>query len=272
MLFQFLPRLSDDEYTALEKSIVEHGVQVPIVVDENDSIIDGHHRKEIADRLGIGCPRRTASGLDETQKRTLACSLNLDRRHLTQAQKREVVEKSLKADPHLSNRQHAERTGVDHKTVGTQRQALQRRGEIPHVDQHTDSLGRQQPARVESVEPEASAEPDQWSKPHAEDSAAHHVGDSVVAAGPPAPEQGSTPAPGAVPKQRRTPLTDSIRNASTEAEKKLTTLRDLTRDDRWPQNAEKVAPRLRNDLLRISDLLQQVERALPELTQEDTHG
>ena len=91
-----------------------------------------------------------------------------------------------------------------------------------------------------------------------ENSAAHHVGDSVVAADPPAPEQGSAPAPGAVPKQtpvtgmdgkpyqrqtptaqRRTPLTDSIRNASTEAEKKLTTLRNLTRDDRWPQNAEK---------------------------------
>lgn len=53
MLFQFLPRLSDDEYTALEKSIREHGVQVPITVDENRSVIDGHHRKEIAERLGF---------------------------------------------------------------------------------------------------------------------------------------------------------------------------------------------------------------------------
>ena len=51
MLYQFLPRLSDDEYTSLEKSIREHGIQVPIVVDENGSVIDGHHRKEIADRL-----------------------------------------------------------------------------------------------------------------------------------------------------------------------------------------------------------------------------
>ncbi|GAB2683546.1 hypothetical protein GCM10027070_23850 [Barrientosiimonas humi] len=68
---------------------------------------------------------------------------------LTQAQKRELIAKSLKADPHLSNRQHAERVGVSDKTVAPIRDSLVQRAEIPHVDQHTDSLGRQQPARVE---------------------------------------------------------------------------------------------------------------------------
>lgn len=65
-------------------------------------------------------------------------------------------------------------------------------------------------------------------------------------------------------KPRRTPLPDSIRNAVLGAETKLTTLRDLTRDDRWPRNAEEVAPRLRNDLMRLKDLLAQVEKSLPE--------
>lgn len=71
----------------------------------------------------------------------------------------------------------------------------------------------------------------------------------------------SRPAPS---KPRRTPLPDSIRNAVLGAETKLTTLRDLTRDDRWPRNAEEVAPRLRNDLVRLNDLLEQVEKSLPE--------
>lgn len=65
-------------------------------------------------------------------------------------------------------------------------------------------------------------------------------------------------------KPRRTPLPDSIRNAVLGAETKLTTLRDLTRDDRWSRNAEEVAPRLRNDLMRLNDLLEQVEKSLPE--------
>lgn len=151
MLFQFLPRLSDDEYAALEKSIVEHGIQVPIIVDENRSVIDGHHRKEIADRLGIECPRRFAMDLDETQKRTLALSLNLDRRHLNREQKRELIQKSLKADPQLSDREHAKRTGASPTTVGTTRTRLEDSGDVSKLDTRTDSLGRQQPAHVEPL-------------------------------------------------------------------------------------------------------------------------
>lgn len=155
MLFQFLPRLTDDEYSALESSIREHGIQVPILVDENKSIIDGHHRAEIAERLGIECPRRFAIDLTDEQKRTLALSLNVDRRHLSRDQRRELIASSVMADPHLSNRQHAERTGVDHKTVGSVRTELESRGEIPHVAERTDSAGRVQPA---SRTPESVAE------------------------------------------------------------------------------------------------------------------
>ena len=141
MLYQFLPRLSDEEYADLEASIAEHGVQVPILVDENKSIIDGHHRAEIAERLGIECPRRFALDKSDEEKRTLALSLNLHRRHLNREQRRDLVERSLKADPHLSDRQHAERTGVDHKTVGARRADLQASGEIPHTDRRTDARG-----------------------------------------------------------------------------------------------------------------------------------
>lgn len=146
MLYQFMPRLADDEYAALEQSIRDHGVRVPILVDDNRSIIDGHHRKEIADRLGVECPKQFAGDLTDEQKRTLALSLNVHRRHLSREQRRHLIESSLKADPHLSDRQHGDRTGSDHKTVGARRGELQQRGEIPHVSARTDAAGRTQPA------------------------------------------------------------------------------------------------------------------------------
>jgi ParB-like chromosome segregation protein Spo0J len=167
MLYQFLPRLSDEEYRALEASIAEHGIQVPILVDEHKAIIDGHHRKEIADRLGIDCPRRFAIDLTDEQKRTLALSLNLDRRHLSREQKRELVERSLKADPGLSDRQHAERTGVSPTTVGSARSRLEESGDVSNLDTRTDSAGRTQPAsKPKSPEPADLGEGDAGSGQH----------------------------------------------------------------------------------------------------------
>lgn len=146
MLFQFLPRLADDEYAALEKSIRENGVMVPIVVDEKRSIIDGHHRKEIADRLGIDCPKKHVWDLADDQKRTLALSLNLDRRHLSREQKREVLTKSLTADPRLSDREHAKRVGVSPSTVGALRSSLEEDGQLSKLDTRVSADGRERPA------------------------------------------------------------------------------------------------------------------------------
>jgi len=153
--FQFLPPLSDEEYRSLEDSVRQHGVQVPILVDENGAVLDGHHRREIAERLGLDCPRRVAADLTDPQKRTLALTLNLARRHLTREQKRSLVAASVKADPELSDRQHAERTGVDHHTVAAVRTFLESTGEIPQSTTRVSADGRQRPAtqpeRVERV-------------------------------------------------------------------------------------------------------------------------
>lgn len=207
MLFQFLPRLSDDEYTALEKSIREHGVQVPITVDENRSVIDGHHRKEIAERLGVDCPRRFAMDLSDEQKRTLALSLNLDRRHLTREQKREVLTKSLTADPGLSDREHAKRVGVDHKTVGSRRAQLESTGEIPQSKTRTSADGRQRPATQPTVNTETGEVSDDYlpdAAPYGagrEEGREAHVQKSHRAAVVSAPETGT-----ATPPDRGLPL------------------------------------------------------------------
>ena len=75
---------------------------------------------------------------------------------------------------------------------------------------------------------------------------------------PAAPVQAEPAAP------RRRPLADAFWTGVYEAEKRIESLHRLTQDDRWPQNAEKVAAKHRNDLHRINDLLQQVINSLPE--------
>jgi hypothetical protein len=146
VLFQTMPPLSVDEYANLEQSIRDHGIQVPIIVDEDGVVIDGHHRQKIADTLGISCPVETKFGLSDTEKRNLSLSLNIDRRQISREQRRALIEESVKADPGLSDREHGRRLGVDGKTVGGVRDDLEGRAEIPHVDERTDSLGRNQPA------------------------------------------------------------------------------------------------------------------------------
>ena len=65
-------------------------------------------------------------------------------------------------------------------------------------------------------------------------------------------------------KPRRKALTDSFWTAAYDMGKRIESVHRLTEDDRFPQNAEKVAAAHRNDLLRYRDLLQQVISRLPE--------
>ena len=74
--------------------------------------------------------------------------------------------------------------------------------------------------------------------------------------GPPAP----LPAERA---ERRRPLPDAFFDAVYDLGKKAESVRRLIEDDRFPQNAEKVAAKHRNDLLRIRDLIDQVLAQLP---------
>src|SRR5699024_10115691 len=143
--YQLMPPLSPDEYAALHKSIETYGIYTPIVVDENGVVIDGHHRRKIADELGIDCPEQVKAGLSDEEKRTLALSLNLDRRHLTREQKRALIAQSVKADPQLSDREHGRRTGSDNKTVAAVRSDLEANEEIPHSPSRVTTDGKPAP-------------------------------------------------------------------------------------------------------------------------------
>ena len=90
----------------------------------------------------------------------------MNRRHLSREQKRALVAESLRADPGLSNREHARRTGVSHNTVSAVRDELTSGGQIDHLDERTGPDGKSYPASQPS-RPEPGPEPEPEPEPPA---------------------------------------------------------------------------------------------------------
>ncbi|WP_157486888.1 ParB N-terminal domain-containing protein [Leucobacter salsicius] len=150
--YQTMPPLTKDELRQLEDSILAHGIQVPVLVDEHGATIDGHNRLEIAERHGLDCPTVMRGGLTEADKIALSISLNIDRRQLTREQRREIIAQSITAHPELTDREHARRTGTSPTTVGTLRAKLEDEGEVSKLDTRTDPRGYEQPAAKPAVQ------------------------------------------------------------------------------------------------------------------------
>lgn len=128
--YQVMPPLTPEEYAALEADIRIRGVLVPVVVDQHGNTIDGHHRIEIAERLGIKYDRLVQYCADDQEALTVARVYNLTRRHLSRVQRRALIADEITANPDRSDREIGRLFGVDHKTVGSVRREL--RGELPH--------------------------------------------------------------------------------------------------------------------------------------------
>lgn len=158
--YQVMPDLSEEDYQALKKDIQERGVMVPIEYDEDGNVLDGHHRLRICHELGVkDFPKIVRDGLSESEKRTHARQLNMARRHLTREQRQELIREQLIETPEKSNRQIAVDLGVDHKTIGTKRQELESRGEIPHLNTSTGVDGKEYPRQVQRREESKKEKP-----------------------------------------------------------------------------------------------------------------
>jgi hypothetical protein len=75
-------------------------------------------------------------------------SVNIQRRHLSAEDKRDLIAKVLKAKPEQSNRQIAQQLKVDHKTVATVRAKGEATGEIPQLEKTTGADGKSRPKKV----------------------------------------------------------------------------------------------------------------------------
>lgn len=87
-LFDALPAHIED---ALRASIERFGVLVPVSVDQDGNILDGHHRKRIAEELKVPYDRLIRHCADDDERREIAHTLNADRRQMTDEQRKAVA-------------------------------------------------------------------------------------------------------------------------------------------------------------------------------------
>lgn len=140
--------LSPETYAGLKANIAEIGVQVPVEIDEDGHVIDGHHRVRAVYELradGVDVPDYPIviiEGLADEQKRDRATQLNALRRQQTPEQKRTKAVKLLTEG--RSQSETARLIGVDQGTVSRWLVDMQVHN-VPLPTTRTDSKGRAQP-------------------------------------------------------------------------------------------------------------------------------
>lgn len=139
--YQLFPALDRATEDALRESINRWGVIVPVVVDQNGQVIDGHHRQRIARELGVDYGVQQIEVGSEDDARAIAATLNTDRRHMDIDQRRAIV-------AHLREQGHSLRAiagavGVSAKTV---HQDLSTVTQVTVPDRIIGSDGKSRPA------------------------------------------------------------------------------------------------------------------------------
>lgn len=120
--FQIYPELSPEEFRALKLDIMANGIVVPVEVDSEGIIVDGHHRVRAWNELrasGVKVPeyeRKVRAYGSDDEKLEQALRLNQLRRHLTAEQRVQVVEELRKRN--WSTRRIADVLDVGKSTVG----------------------------------------------------------------------------------------------------------------------------------------------------------
>jgi 16S rRNA G966 N2-methylase RsmD len=123
---RIIPRLSESEYQALEADIMSIGeIRVPIVVDTDGVILDGHHRFMIFqsnDDVGIPDPEVRYDLVTRAEKKAWVIRCNDNRRQLSyeqikelQKQKRQIVDE-LRAEG-KTQEDISRITGVPRRTI-----------------------------------------------------------------------------------------------------------------------------------------------------------
>ena len=82
MNLQLFPDLRPEEYAALKADIAERGMLIPVEVDQDGQVLDGHHRLRIAGELSVEAPTVQRHMADDDERVSHIIALNLRRRHL----------------------------------------------------------------------------------------------------------------------------------------------------------------------------------------------
>ncbi len=89
--FDIVPRPIDSEYKSLMESMREDGQHIPIVVNQEGTILDGHTRYEICKELNIQPIYEIKKFDDKVDEKNYVIITNLSRRNLNLAQRAELL-------------------------------------------------------------------------------------------------------------------------------------------------------------------------------------
>jgi len=106
-LVELWPPLPPDEFEELRKSLAERGLLDPIVVNENDEVIEGHQRLLAWISLGKKEPptiRRVNTGGDLAKEIALSVEYNARRRHLVKSELALIVAEAFKKIEELTQK------------------------------------------------------------------------------------------------------------------------------------------------------------------------
>jgi len=106
-LVELWPPLPPDEFEELKKSIAERGLLDPIVVNENNEVIEGHQRLLAWISLGKKEPpaiRRVNTGGDLAKEIALSVEYNARRRHLVKSELALIVAQAFKKIEELTQK------------------------------------------------------------------------------------------------------------------------------------------------------------------------
>lgn len=144
-VFQKMPAMTEDQATTLKADIEANGVKVPVEVTEDGTVLDGHNRVQIAKSLGItGIPAIVRHFSTEADAVAHIFAVNLQRRHLNQADRKRLVKEYLLLNPYASDRQVAADLGgaVTDKTVGAHRKELEEAGTVEKTEKRKGKDGK----------------------------------------------------------------------------------------------------------------------------------
>ena len=151
---ELFPLMGEDELRELGEDIRKHGLCEGVALLDGE-LLDGRNRLDAMEMIGVklvtgngqpewaNIPFRNVKGADPV---AFVLSKNILRRHLTAEQRRELVEKLIKAAPSKSDRQIADECKSNRNTVGRIRVQLEQAGDVARSATRTDRKGRKQAA------------------------------------------------------------------------------------------------------------------------------
>ena len=104
---KLLPKMSEEEFVELKKSIQTEGQHYPIIVNENLEVLDGHHRFRACIELGIEPDFEVRKFDDKLLEKKFVIEANLRRRHLNNFQLVELAVPLLEIEKELAKKRQS---------------------------------------------------------------------------------------------------------------------------------------------------------------------